>query len=158
MKGNRSPVVLLIGGIAATMIGITRHNVYEVIFVMGIALFVAWLVQASRPRYAGSGTMLLAIGLTVEVAAHVDVGPYVNVILFVALGTGLLIIGKAAPRAVTGAGVTLMMVAAAYWAIIKAPTLATGTGIASHVFTAFTEGWAFGLALTVVGVVGLIRH
>jgi len=65
-------VILLLGGIVATVLGLTGTQLVDILLVAGITLFVAGLIDGTGRRYRGAGTGLVIVAVSAKLLDSVS--------------------------------------------------------------------------------------
>ncbi|MBJ7609172.1 MAG: hypothetical protein JF887_07035 [Candidatus Dormibacteraeota bacterium] len=136
-------VVLLAGAALTVAMGLTRHHVQEIVIALGATLLAAWLVERGR-RFVGSGCTLLALGIALTVADHIEAGRYRDELIFLAVAAALLSLRALhASTAYVASAMTLLSVAALEVVLTITPASLSG----GPLYLAFSDGWAYGVLL-----------
>ena len=118
---------------------------------LGAAYVGAWAVERRGQRNLASGAALLGLGIGLLLSDHAP--GYRDELIFAGIAGGLLLCQLLAPGTGRGAAGALLGVAVSEWALTWLPSRVA----AADVYSAFDDGWAFGIALVAWGLVALAR-
>lgn len=144
-------IVLLAGGAAIVVLGVTRRDLPEIVAAIGATLVLAWMLERGR-RFLGGGCLLLGLGVGLTVAEHVEKGSYRDQFIFAGIAAGLLAIRAVNPAALRAAALALLSVALFEFTLQYLPTVLS----IDRVYRAFDDGWAFGVLIAIEGTVVLM--
>lgn len=139
--------VLLLGGLVVVVLGLTRRHIQETVAVLGAASVLAWMIERGGQRYLASGALLLGLGVGLVVSDHVP--DYRDELIFMGIAIGLVVGQQLAPGTARGAAGALAGVALSEWALTWLPHHID----AESVYSAFNDGWAFGIAVVAWAIV-----
>ncbi|MFN2451095.1 MAG: hypothetical protein ABR541_01945 [Candidatus Dormibacteria bacterium] len=139
--------VLVLGGGIAAVVGRRQHDLPEVVLVLGLSLLAAWLIERGR-RFGPSGAVITGLGAGLALAEHAaGSAPYRDELIFGGIALGILLAVQLVHGPLRGAGVALLSVALFEAALQALPAHLS----APRLYSAFEQGWAFGLLLAVEG-------
>lgn len=132
--------------------GLTRRNLPEIVIALGGTYLVAWCIER-RHRFVGAGCMLFGLGTGLTLADHVDAGRYRDELIFAGVGCAVLAVRALRATAVPSAALSLLSVAAFELALSSVPASVS----TSTMYSGFTDGWAFGALIALIGAVTVVR-